>query len=263
MSPYQSPYAASYLRREAAGEAYDRGISNKFELAIFDLELRSHERIYRRCLASKESISYLDYAAGTGRILQFFADKTSVKYAVDTSPLQLERARSKVPDATFVVDNVVTNPACLPLQFDLITCFRLMLNLEEHNRAPLLQALMRCLKDDGILIVDNHLNRHSILGWTAFFMRACLGYREKGSAAPGERRVANTLSESAVRELLEGAGLQVCQIERFMILPGHKSWILLPRPWLVALEQMLAKAPGLNRLGKNQIFVCRKRPISR
>ena len=98
---------------------------------------------------------------------------------MDTCPAQLEHARSKVPEATFIVDNIVTNPTSLPATFDLITCFRLLLNLESANRLPLLRALGNALNDDGILVVDNHINRYSILGVTALVMRHFLGYKKK------------------------------------------------------------------------------------
>jgi hypothetical protein len=33
--------------------------------------------------------------------------------------------------------------------------------------------------------------------------------------------------------------------------------LLLPARWLVAVEAFLGRIPGLNRLSKNQIYVCR------
>lgn len=256
MSHYESPYRDSYFREGAAGQAYDEGISNPFELTIFDLEKKYLHQIYSTWLSGKANPAYLDYAAGTGRILALFRDRTTLKFAVDTCPAQLESARSKVPDATFIVDDIVTNPACLPIRFDLITCFRLFVNLEKANRLPILQALANLLNDDGILVVDNHMNRYSILGLIALFMRKCLGYKDKSLAHPGGKTIAGTMSENEMRQLLKDAGFVIRRTYRFMVLPGYKDYRPLPSHLLVRVEQLLAMMPGLNLMGKNQIFVC-------
>lgn len=258
MSRYESPYTDSYFREGAAGQAYDEGISNPFELAIFHLESAYLNQICSTWLSGKANPAYLDYAAGTGRILASLRDRTTLKFAVDTCPAQLEAARSKVPDATFIVDNLATNPACVPTKFDLITCFRLFVNLEEANRLSVLKALASVLNDHGILVVDNHMNRYSILGLIALFMRHVLGYKEKSLAGPGEKTVIGTMSEKTMRSLLRSSGFQVKKTYRFMILPGHKTCRMLPSRLLVRVERLLAMVPVLNLIGKNQIFVCQK-----
>ena len=259
MSQYRSPYAESYLREDAAGEAYERGISNKFELAIFELEKIQLDRIYTRWLRDRGDFAYLDYATGTGRILTLFDDKTTVKFAVDSSSLQMEHAKSRVPGAIFIADNIVTNPGCLPIRFELITCFRLLLNLEKENRLPVLQNLSKALKDDGILVIDNHMNRYSILGLIAYFMKHWLGYKDKNAETSGQKRIINTMSQREMVELLNTAGFEVTNVYRLMVLPGYKRWTLLPMPLLVPVERILAAIPGINRFSKNQIFVCEKR----
>ena len=259
MSQYRSPYAESYLREDAAGQAYERGISNKFELAIYELEKVYLNQIYARWLSGRGAFAYLDYATGTGRILALFDAKTTVKFAVDSSHLQLEYAKSKVPGAIFIADNIVTNPDCLPIRFELITCFRLLVSLEQENRLPVLQGLSNALKDDGILIVYNHMNRYSILGLIAFCMKHWFGYKGKNAETVGQKRIVNTISQTEMVELLNAAGFVVRNVYRFMILPGYMRWTLLPKPVLIRVERIMAAAPGLNWFGKNQIFVCEKR----
>ena len=75
MRHYKSQYIELYFREGAAGRAYDEGISNPFELAIFALE-KEIDQIYSTWLSAKSNVAYLDYAAGTGRILTLFRDRT-------------------------------------------------------------------------------------------------------------------------------------------------------------------------------------------
>ena len=259
MSQYRSPYAESYLRAHAAGQAYERGITNNFELAIFELEKVYLNQIYASWLSDRGAFAYLDYATGTGGILALFADKTTVKFAVDSSHLQLECAKSKVPEATFIADNIATNPDCLPIRFELITCFRLLVNLEQENRLPVLQGLSNALKDDGILILDNHMNRHSVLGLIALRMKHWFGYRDKNAETFGQKRIINTISQTEMVQLANMASLMVKDVYRFMILPGYMKWTILPIRWLIKVERIMATVSWLNWLGKNQIFVCEKR----
>jgi ubiquinone/menaquinone biosynthesis C-methylase UbiE len=116
---------------------------NKFEVAIFELDKMYLDKIYMRWLRGRGAFAYLDYATGTGRILAVFDNKTTVKFAVDSSSVQLALAKAKVPRAICISNNIVTNPHCLPIRFDLITCFRLLLNLGSENHLPVLQVSPR------------------------------------------------------------------------------------------------------------------------
>jgi hypothetical protein len=65
------------------------------------------------------------------------------------------------------------------------------------------------------------------------------------------------MSEREVRDAHAAAGHTVEEVRRLFVLPGHGSILLLPARWLVAAEAFLARVPGMNRISKNQIYVCR------
>jgi 2-polyprenyl-3-methyl-5-hydroxy-6-metoxy-1,4-benzoquinol methylase len=177
---------------------------------------------------------------------------------LDTSPAQLEVARQKVPDAEFVCGNLVTDSQLLGgRQFDFITSFRLLLNLEPENRVLLLRALRDHLAPGGYLVVDNHMNRYSLLGLIAVLAHKVLRVPRKPHVPAGRRGIISTMSETEMRRTLAGAGLQVQEVHRIFVLPGHNSVLLLPARWLVPLEARLSRVPLLNRFSKNQIYVCR------
>lgn len=255
---YRSVYAEHYQCVESSGEEYDRSLANRFELAIFELEQRHLRELFRRLRASDPGTRYLDFACGTGRILTVFRDLIRIKVGMDTSAGQLEIAESKVPDAVLVHGNLVTQPELLgDRRFDLITCFRLLLNLEPENRIPVLRALRARLAPGGHLIVDNHMNRYSILGVTALLAHRVLGIPRKPNVPPGRRGIISTMSEREVRDACAAAGLEVESVRRLFVLPGHGAFLLLPRRWLLAVEASLARTPWVNRISKNQIYVCR------
>jgi hypothetical protein len=122
---------------------------------------------------------------------------------------------------------------------------------------PILRALRQLLATDGYLIIDNHMNRYSILGLSALFAHKVLRVPKKPLVPPGRRGIISTMSESEMRKALAAAGLHVEEVHRIFVLPGHKAFQLLPTRWLVPFEAFLSRIPVANRLSKNQIYVCR------
>lgn len=256
---YVSEYAERYQGPETSGESYDRSLANRFELSIFALEDAILRDLFRRLRASDPNTAYLDFACGTGRIIAVFKDLIRTKVGVDTSAGQLAVAQKKVPDAELIHGNIVVNPELLGgRRFDLITSFRLLLNLEPENRVPILRRLRELLTPDGHLIVDNHMNRYSVLGLVALFAHHALRLPKKPRVLPGRRSIISTMSEAEMREALVEAGLRIEEVHRIFVIPGHNMAQLLPTRWLVPVERFLSRIPLLNRLSKNQIYVCRK-----
>jgi 2-polyprenyl-3-methyl-5-hydroxy-6-metoxy-1,4-benzoquinol methylase len=123
---------------------------------------------------------------------------------------------------------------------------------------PILRALRELLTPDGYLIVDNHMNRYSALGLMALFAHKVLRIPKKPRVLPGRRSIISTMSEAEMRQALAEAGLRIEEVHRIFVIPGHNMVQLLPTRWLVPVESYLSRMPLLNRLSKNQIYVCRK-----
>ena len=71
---YTSAYPEHYLKKGTSGQAYDRSLANRFELAIFQLEHVFLLDLFQRLRSSDPATRYLDFACGTGRILTVFKD---------------------------------------------------------------------------------------------------------------------------------------------------------------------------------------------
>jgi SAM-dependent methyltransferase len=261
---YSSQYSDIYFSH-GVGEMYDSKISNRFESFIFSIE----KRIVEAILTPVEGInkSYLDFACGTGRILSFVAGNFTFKEYVgfDSSKEMIEVAKSKVPrsNTCLIVGNILEEPEILDNgKFDVVTAFRLILNLEPEYRLPLLKQLNAKIKKGGILIINNHMNRYSMLGLVALFMHKVLGYplkRDLNAHKKDRRSIINTMSEREARVLLEKANFRVVRTYRFTFFPGHNKYLLLPPKLLYPVELFLSKIPLINFLCKDQVYVCLKK----
>lgn len=164
----------------------------------------------------------LDYACGAGRVLAELAARGADAHGWDSSAVMLTECRRAVPAAQLrQVDLSAPGTADHRPEagrFDVITAFRLLLNLEPDRRAVVLRGLAGRLTAGGLLIVDNHGNRRSL----------------RHLALRGRRRrpagFANELSDSTLRDLFAMAGLRVLDRAGFGWLPGvlHRSRVVGP-----------------------------------
>lgn len=253
MARYESIYTNEYIEKKDCGINYDNIISNKFESLIWEIEKKKLKEIVK---SMNNSDLYLDFACGTGRVINFLSKKFENSIGLDTAENMLKFAKNKNSSSKFICGNIIEDKNLLNNQkFEIITSFRLFLNLESDNRKKILIELRKYLNDDGTLVINNHMNRYSILG-LQFWMRSIFKPRSKRS---NKNRIINTASEIEFRKLLENCGFKVEKVHRFMLLPGRKNFILLPSKLLIKIELILSKIPLLNLLSKDQIYVCVKK----
>ncbi|MEN3357484.1 MAG: hypothetical protein V7637_1466 [Mycobacteriales bacterium] len=156
----------------------------------------------------------LDYACGTGRVLAVLADRYPLAHGWDSSAAMLRVCQAAVPTARLrlvdLADPTAGRPP--PGRFDVITVFRLLLNLEPDRRAVILRALVDRLADGGLLVVENHGNRRSLRHLALPLRRRPAGF-------------ANELTDRQMRALLADAGLDVLARAGFGWLPErlHRS----------------------------------------
>ena len=120
------------------------------------------------------------------------------------------RALESIPQANLAHDS----DALQGETFNLITCFRLFLNLEDSNRRLILRALLDHLENDGYLVINNHMNRYSLLGMIAFLLQALRMFPSRVQARPGQRGIIGTMSEMQFRKLLAECGYEIEKVYR-------------------------------------------------
>jgi SAM-dependent methyltransferase len=123
---------------------------------------RSREKLaayYIRRMALPPDAAILDVGCGTGgttRFLQQFGRVTGV----DLSPLAVQHARAKAPQATIVEgDANELNRLFAPTSFDLVTLFNVLYHRWVRDDADMLRQIHALLKPGGWLLVTDAAHR--------------------------------------------------------------------------------------------------------
>lgn len=187
---------------------------------------------------------YLDFAVGTGRIMQIAAPYFDDVVGVDISNDMIVESRKKVPTAQFVVGDVTKENLDVG-KFNVITCFRFVLNAEPQLREDVLMWLRAVISDNGVLVINNHLNRSSATGL----------YCRLTNFVRNEQKH-NLLSDIEIKELLDRCDFKVDKRYGFGVVPVWRNRLLLPRGILKTVETMLMNVPLLAHFAKDFIYIC-------
>ncbi len=237
-------------------EAYDFGQYGDatYSTLLWGIERTQLDRIVQ-ALGDQARYSYLDFACGTGRVIQHVGPHFSRAVGIDVSEAMLKRARKRNPASEFICFDTRSAPDAVNEQFDLITAFRFILNADADDRYVALSWLRRRLrKDTGRLLVNNHGNfwSHKII--THGMRRIARG--------TGERRLSgNVLSDREARRLFATCGFEVEAVHGCGLLGGRVFGVT-PYRVAEAIEVRGAESP-LHRAGVNQLYVLRVRDDSR
>lgn len=151
-------YRRSHLAR---GDRYDSVLAG----APFDAYMARLEREFlQRTIPSLFPLDkprHLDFACGTGRIIEVVAPLSAQSVGVDVSPSMIEQARRKCPQAEFVQTDLTRDDDDLGT-FDLVTAFRFFGNAQDELRAEVLAAIRRRLRPGGCLVLNSHRNPYSL-----------------------------------------------------------------------------------------------------
>jgi SAM-dependent methyltransferase len=244
-----------HFSKESKAEEYDRihyGEGSYSEI-LWKIEQSQLNAILEEFRQAHEQISYLDFAAGTGRILASMENRVDVATGIEISQAMIDRARERLRKANMICVDI-TQPGCeIEGKYDMITSFRFILNAEPALRLAGLRALAARLKDEtSILIFNNHGNlySHKLLFWPFHKLR----FRGKSYSPEG-----NYLTNRQVRKIADQAGLQITRIVGCGML-GGKSSRLLGKDLAAWVEERLSHLRFLRPFAGNQMYVARLKP---
>ena len=242
-------YRKSHVSKDK-GARYDALYAPGSALAFYcdHFERPYIEAQFARVQKERGGGRYLDFACGTGRILAVGAAYFDDTVGIDVSEAMTTIARTKTPRAQIVEADVLTQPVDVGT-FDVVTLFRFLLRAGVL-RDDILDWLRGVIRDDGILIVNNHRNAHSVRGMTYR-----IGHTIRPDGFENE-----LLTDREVAALLRRHGFDVVEAYGFGTVPSFRGRLLLPRWLLLALERRLSRSRRLMRFAKNRIYVCR--PVS-
>lgn len=242
-----SPYV--HLNQKGGNAAlYDGVIYDPlgYDAHIWKLQRPVLERLIQR-MAIVVPVRALDFACGTGRILQVVEAHAAYACGVDTSRDMLELAAQKCTRSEFFIGDVLVNIDLFDEPFDLITAFRFFTNTERELRLPVMKALAGLLRGPESLLVFNvHGHRPSVLSLTA-------AYRKLRGWPP-----VTTMSTWEIRNLVELSGLEIVDWSGYGLLPqrlyGSRFGVAAKR-----LDTMLSPSSTTRWISSDVVVICRRR----
>ncbi|HZL12831.1 MAG TPA: class I SAM-dependent methyltransferase [Verrucomicrobiae bacterium] len=241
-SRFQHPDAVKeYESKEYAG--------NSYSTSIWQLQQPTLERILKNFQQErKEPVQLLDFACGTGRVLACLEKLADTAEGIDISEKMVAVAKTKCVKARFQVGDILSDTALLQKKYDVISCFRFLLNVEPEMRGRILRRLREVLREpDGLLLVNVHGNSRSLRHPAVVWRRR----RIKESDA-----LLNEMSPAETKKLLQESGFQVVRQFGFGIVPPTVYRTPL-RKAAVAADKLLAGENWLNNWSIDMLFVCR------
>ncbi len=238
--------AFDYRRSHLApgkGITYDRRYRDiPWRRYLWSREQAALARIVTEFLEGR-SIRYLDFACGTGRIMQFLWPFVNHCTGIDLSETMLQLCRDKLPHAEILAGDLTECDILGERTFDLITAFRFFTNAQPDLRRQALAILARHLSDDGILVINNHRNASSLLLRLSRAMSKNL----------------YCMTEREVIELTSKTGLAIVDTVPIGLWPGHDSVPMILPEWFHRMLDQSANRCGLGRsLCQDILYVCHK-----
>lgn len=229
-------YSKSHLGKYF-GKKYDGIYINTVEKDIFDYE----KKVLIQLLKANKFKKALDFACGTGRILEIVQSYSSEIHGLDISKDMLVEAEKKIrnKNVKLICADVFEDEAVVNRDYNLITCFRFFLNADYELRKKSLRLFRKILTDDGFLVINNHGNKWSL---RKFYVSLKSQSRE--------------LSEKSLRELLEDNGFIIKKRYPVNFLP--KIFLKLPFSVGIVFDRLLLNMPLLKNYCINYMYICKK-----
>ena len=233
-------YRDSHLAPDKGASYHSAFTDNPHRSLVWELEKKALDNIVKRFHADRP-VEHLDFACGTGRILQHLAGRAKVSVGVDLSPSMLDVARTTVPSAELIEADITRSDVLGDRKFNLITAFRFFPNAQVELRMEAMHSLVRHLAAGGHIVFNNHMNRSSLLYRLARLLR---------------RSTNEGMSGQEVNEIVAAAGLRIEKTYHIGLMPATETHLLLPRLLLGMVERAAFRMPCMTGLSQDLVFVC-------
>jgi ubiquinone/menaquinone biosynthesis C-methylase UbiE len=233
-------YSKSHIS-SGKGKSYEYNFRKyKYRKLMWELEKKLLQKF------DFSDYKYLDFACGTGRILSLISSFS--KTGIDISSSMIKVCKDKVNDAKLIVGDF-RDEKCLKSEFDLITAFRFLPNAEHQLRNDAFRFFKENLKDNGLLIFNNHRSFWSLS--YVFFRIFGLELFKEG------------MTHREVLNLIDKYGFKIINCYSLGVIPQTEKKSILPFFLTKIIENLnLCFFSKLHLLGYNNIYVCTtKKPI--
>ena len=235
-------YRQSHL---AKGPSYQAKFSeNPRRRLTWKIEQRILDTIFDRYITQRQ-VDYLDFACGTGRILKHLEGRVSSSTGVDLSPSMLKVASDRTSHSQLYQVDITRDPTPSNASYDLITAFRFFPNAEQQLREDAIRQLSSLLREDGLLVFNNHRS-------TSFIRNRIARRITRG------KRGNRGMSSREVLKLIQWAGLEVVATYHTEVVPESESQLFYPR-WCVEIAESICARVPLASLAHDVVYVCQRR----
>lgn len=198
----------------------------------------------------------LDFACGTGRILNFLITISDKVTGVDVSDSMLEVSSGNHPDLELVKADLTKDNVFLgKRQFPLIITFRFFLNAQNSLRVEVLDALYPLLEDNGIFIFNNHGNATGIgtlLGKLVVSIKNI--FRNSNS-----QFTYYLLSHSKIKTLLKDSGFEITETHHRSVFPILNEKTKFDVSKIDKIENWFSSKSFFRPFARSVIYVCKKK----
>lgn len=241
----QKKAVAAYEAEEYGADSYSTNIW-QMQRPVVEKLLKDFRQ------AGSDPVRLLDFACGTGRVLSALESVVDSAEGIDISENMVAVARTRCTKARLLVGDVLRQPELLQKDYDVISCFRFILNVEPEMRAQILCRLRQVLRQpDGMLLVNVHGNSRSLRHPAIVWRR----WRERTKP---DGVMLNEMSPGEAKKLLLENGFEIVHQFGFGIMPPTIYRTPFRRAAKV-LDTRLAGENGWSNWSIDMLFACRPR----
>jgi SAM-dependent methyltransferase len=239
------PYSTRFTNAIAAEEyEYKVYSPDSYSTDIWQLQIPVLLKIIGTYKARRKPVKLLDFACGTGRILSLVENEVNESDGIDVSAFMIEIAQNKCMKSNFFVGNLIEQPEMIERDYDIVTCFRFLLNAEPDSRIAILKILKERLSaKNGILIANIHGHSKSTRFFALLYRR--LFYREQHAQ----------MSRKEIQRMFLESGFRIIEEHGFGILPPflYKTPLRKFTRWIDHLSHRL---PFMREFSIDLLYVC-------
>jgi SAM-dependent methyltransferase len=240
-------YRDSHKGRRKGIEYHNDYLTDNYKLFVWEWEKKVLLDILKKHV-NKTADRYLDFACGTGRILTHMENYFPSSIGVDVSPSMLAEAKKHSAKSELILEDITAKDIFAPDSFSVITAFRFFRYAENDLRMKVFEKLHSILKNDGVLIFNNHMNRNSITDIVKRLYQKIKGI--EGEAHP--------LSINGIKKRLDSVGFEIVDIYHYAVFPVIDDRTRMPLNLIKPFETLFSHIPIFRFISSNNIFVVKK-----
>lgn len=249
MSSVDRPFEDYRNAHHGKGAAYHKSFSDSiYRSVMWEIEQDILLNLLSTHFEKPDRVSLLDFACGSGRVLQLLEDHVGKATGVDVTQSMLDVAGEVTQRSTLINCDITRASELDDERFDLITAFRFFPNAEPDLRNDAMAKLATMLAPGGILVFNNHIRAGSTRH------RARVAMAKKGRLKSSNDL--HCMSDREAVDLTKAHGLTIVGERHAGVLPILKDKkSLIPSPILRSVEKGAARMKLLARFSANKVYV--------